>query len=984
MQLFEHDQTAYDAAITMLAKTGRAEIIRPVGTERAFIGLKLCENAPEKRVLWLTASEAVYKRQLERWTASGGAPPENIVLLTYDSLMWLTDAALKALSPDIAVMDGASRAEAAHWQSGIQRLCRLYPDVPVLRLSNGSSRDDRHGTAGRTDTVVSEMTLGEAIVRGILDLPRYIFTIHPHQKTLERYEKRVSAVKREDAREAAAAELETLRRTFADADSLGTVLERHMTDRHGRYLLCTDRGSMQAYMDKAGEWFGGLDANMHLYAVCSDAPAADPAFQAFAADKSDHLRLLYCTAALDETVCLADISGVILLRTDAPSIDYEASVGWALAAARPRVPLIVDIVDSSEHLYSLYALKDEMCRAIDGLRAHGRARAIVNTTLEVIDEPAGCRASLEQLERTLAPPWDSMYDTAVHYYQRYGDLDPPKRWTSAEGEPLWRWLHMMRRIRAGGCPGSLTDAEIEKLDRIGMHWDISKDVVWDRYYAAARAYYEDHHSLQPLTTYVTPDGVPLGAWLARLRTARQVGLNSSYLTPEHIAQLDAIGMAWDVHDLVFERNYHAAQAYYREHGDLECGPDHVDDQGIRLGAWLRYLRQQYKTHGRAILTKEQFALLDAIGMRWGSKYDKQWDDRFERLAAYIQRTGNKEIAVTYKEGALQLGRWFRRQQELYNDGQLRPDRVEKLLALGLDLTEEDPWEVRFRLAKAYSEAHGGSLNVPHDHIVDGVWLNKWLSEQRLMGEGKRKKRLTPEQEEKLRSIGMVFGQSYAEQAWETHYLAVRAYIEQNGTTDIPKGVRDGSADLRLWLNRQVAYARDGKLSEDAAAKLRALGIALGDDDPFEIGLAHAKEYHQEHGDLHVKKGHRCSDGFDLAAWIAKTRKKKKKGKLTDAQIKRAEAVGMVWDVMSDAWEEMFEAAKAFAVADGPLHIPVHCRAANGRDLYDWYMRQRSLYKAGKLLAERAQKLLSIGADLMSGIRQQTGQLDTEAYFRKNA
>ena len=74
MQLFEHDQIAYDAAIAMLAKTGRAEIIRPVGTERAFIGLKLCENAPEKRALWLTASETVFKRQLERWTASGGTP----------------------------------------------------------------------------------------------------------------------------------------------------------------------------------------------------------------------------------------------------------------------------------------------------------------------------------------------------------------------------------------------------------------------------------------------------------------------------------------------------------------------------------------------------------------------------------------------------------------------------------------------------------------------------------------------------------------------------------------------------------------------------------------------------------------------------------------------------------------------------------------------------------------------------------------------
>ena len=58
-----------------------------------------------------------------------------------------------------------------------------------------------------------------------------------------------------------------------------------------------------------------------------------------------------------------------------------------------------------------------------------------------------------------------------------------------------------------------------------------------------------------------------------------MGMNSSYLTPEHIADLDKIGMVWDVYDFVFERNYHAAVEYYREHGDLNCRTDYVDKQG---------------------------------------------------------------------------------------------------------------------------------------------------------------------------------------------------------------------------------------------------------------------------------------------------------------------------------------------------------------------------------------------------------------------
>ena len=43
-----------------------------------------------------------------------------------------------------------------------------------------------------------------------------------------------------------------------------------------------------------------------------------------------------------------------------------------------------------------------------------------------------------------------------------------------------------------------------------------------------------------------------------------------------------------------------------------------------------------------------------------------------------------------------------------------------------------------------------------NYVVDGVWLNKWLNEQKHMAEGRRKKTLTDEQRKKLESIGMVF------------------------------------------------------------------------------------------------------------------------------------------------------------------------------------------------------------------------------------
>ena len=215
-------------------------------------------------------------------------------------------------------------------------------------------------------------------------------------------------------------------------------------------------------------------------------------------------------------------------------------------------------------------------------------------------------------------------------------------------------------------------------------------------------------------------------------------------------------MVWDVYDFVFERNYHAAVEYYRKNGDLECRSDYVDENGIRLGAWLTNLRTQYQKRGREVLTHEQFDMMNSIGMRWGSKYDVQWDSNFDCLVSYINRTGNRDIPGNWKEGDVALGRWFRLQKELYSRGELRGDRTNRLLSLGLDLKYEDPWEMKFQLARTYSEQHGGSLKMPADLIINGIWLNKWINEQRLTGEGKRKKKLTDDQKRRLESIGMVF------------------------------------------------------------------------------------------------------------------------------------------------------------------------------------------------------------------------------------
>ena len=764
MQLFEHNRTAYESAVSMLAQTGKAAVIHPTGTGKSFIGFKLCEDNPDKRILWLSPSEYIFHTQLENWKDAGGEELNNIVFLTYAKLMLLDETELSELRPAYTVYDEYHRAGANCWGQGIKRLREQYPDVPMLGLSATNIRylDNQRDMAEEMfdNNIASEMTLGESIVRGILNPPKYVLSVFSYEKDLEKYEKRVWNAKSKAVRDEATAYLEALRRALENAEGLDKIFDKHMKDRHGKYIVFTPNyDSMKDYMELAEDWFGKIDKDMHIYSVYSDDPSASKSFREFKADESDHLRLLYCIDALNEGVHVEDISGVILLRPTISPIIYKQQIGRALSASKSREPVIFDIVNNIENLYSIDTIKDEMHNAIFYYRSHGGESLIVNDTFEVIDRLMECRELFEQLEGCLSASWNSMYAVAERYFKENGSLNMPKGYRTDEGYSLWAWLQTQRRVRAGKVNGILTDEQIEKLDKLGMRWESAKDVAWSKYYDAAKKYYEKNHDLQPLASYVDDNGTRLGAWLTQLRSARKLGMNSSYLTPEHIEELDKLGMVWDVYDFVFERNYHAAVEYYRKHGDLECKSDYVDENGIRLGAWLCNLRTQYQKRGSNLLTEEQFRMLNAVGMHWGSKYDIQWDNNYDCLVSYLKRTGNKDIPTTLKEGNIALGRWYRLQRELYSRGELREDRAERLLSLGLDLKIEDAWEAKFRLAKEYSEAHNGTLNVPANYVVDGVWLNKWLNEQKLMAEGKRKKKLTSEKLERLVSIGLVYNSS---------------------------------------------------------------------------------------------------------------------------------------------------------------------------------------------------------------------------------
>ena len=900
-ELFEHNRTAYDSAVKMLAERGKAAVIHPTGTGKSFIGFKLCEDNPDKTICWLSPSKYIFKTQLENLSEVCGYVPQNIKFYTYAKLMMLSDEQLSEIKPDYIILDEYHRVGAELWGRGVYHLLDTYKNVPVLGLSATAVRY-LDGCRDMTDelfdgNVASEMTLGEAVVRGILNPPKYILSIFSYKNDLEKYERRVRSAKSKAVRDKAEIYLEYLRRALENAENLDDLFDHNITDRTGKYIVfCAGLEHMNEMIGKAREWFSRIDNEPHIYSVYSEDPAADKSFAEFKADDSHHLKLLYCIDALNEGVHIPDISGVILLRPTVSPIIYKQQIGRALSALKSKEPVIFDIVNNIENLYSIDSIKDEMSSAIRYFRDKDDCNHIVNENFEIVDKSVDCKEIFEKLDGILSAPWDVMFDLAKCYYIENGDLEIPANYFTCEGYSLGRWITNQRRIYNGSSGGVLTQEQIDKLDSIGMRWRSFNDISWEKYYSAA-------------------------------------------------------------------------VRYNAEFGDLDVKTDYVDDNGVKLGQWLNNVKSSFRydnTPNRRF-TDEQIHLLRDIGFCFDTKYDIAWEEAFAELCRYKSEHGDINIRCDYvSESGIRLGEWLRRQKyEYFSLGRLSDERKNRLEEIGSVFENTDPWEVKFALAEKYFREHG-NINVPAKAVIDGVWLSKWLNEQRLIGEGRRKKKLTDEQREKLLSIGMKFGSNLHDEVWFSHYDDVKNFYLKYGHIDVTKDVSDKRKSMMNWIVSQRRNRNLGKLSDEQIRLLDDIGMIWKNsaEAAWDNGIAHLREYYEKFGNAVIPEGYRCSDGYDLKSWINNVKYRyKHRNDISREQLDELKSFGVSFESYDDIWEKRFEQIRKYLAISGSERIPKKCISEDGCDLYEWVSQQKKRYRKSSLTSDRINKLTSIGIRL---------------------
>ncbi|WP_405763813.1 Helicase associated domain protein [Actinacidiphila glaucinigra] len=293
---------------------------------------------------------------------------------------------------------------------------------------------------------------------------------------------------------------------------------------------------------------------------------------------------------------------------------------------------------------------------------------------------------------------------------------------------------------------------------------------WRRGLQAALAYHGDHQELRVPYGHRTPDGFPLGVWIATQRQAHTRGR----LDTERVQQLDELGMIWNHADVAFTDGLAAARGWAAEHGHL-LAPTDATWQGYPIGQWLKNQRaaaRRSSTAGAgkaAGLDRERRRALEEIDPAWCPAWPVVWQRCFHLARTYRTAGG----ALPDRDGQLviqgeDIGRWVHTQRTQWDTlSTVQQWLLTEILGITASVPEERTpalgtakpkrtraqiWAANLAAARQYAEREG-HLDVPRSHVetIDGTaqTLGIFIANQRA-----RQANLAPERVAELDALGI--------------------------------------------------------------------------------------------------------------------------------------------------------------------------------------------------------------------------------------
>ena len=375
--LQKHQQDAYKKVTDALKTGNRSAVVIPTGCGKSFISLQLMEDNKEKNILFIAPTIAI-KNQMYKYIAKyvvGEEPTEerterqiaeehfpHLKIMLYPTLLRMDNEILEKLKPDIIIMDELHRTGADKWGPKVNTLLDMYSEAKVLGLTATPDRmDDKNVVDDLFEgNICYELTLVEAIKRGIVKPPKYVKCDYELRDMLVGISEQIKECDDKETRERLEEKLDKMRKIVDQAEGIPELFAKNMTKKDGKYIVfCKDKEHMKQMMEEAKKWFVEIDSKPEMYYVYSgndknlvnqdgeNKLSNEEQIKKFEESQSNHLKLLFSIDMLNEGLHVENISGVIMLRSTDSRIIYLQQLGRAMSSDKTREQTIVfDLVNN--------------------------------------------------------------------------------------------------------------------------------------------------------------------------------------------------------------------------------------------------------------------------------------------------------------------------------------------------------------------------------------------------------------------------------------------------------------------------------------------------------------------------------------------------------------------------------------------------------------------------------------------------------------
>lgn len=206
--------------------------------------------------------------------------------------------------------------------------------------------------------------------------------------------------------------------------------------------------------------------------------------------------------------------------------------------------------------------------------------------------------------------WNRNYKLAKAYLKEHGNLLIPANYV-VNGIKLGSWIANQRNFYKGYKKHKLSTEQVNKLEEIGMIWDVIS-YNWNEKYELAKEYYNKHRNLLIPHSYEI-NNIKIGQWISTQRQAYKHKNEEKFkyrISEEQINKLEEIGMVWDVIEYKWSKNYELVKEYYKEHGNISIPIDY-EVNGVKLGKWLLN-QKNYYLYGKNHKDYSKIELLENI------------------------------------------------------------------------------------------------------------------------------------------------------------------------------------------------------------------------------------------------------------------------------------------------------------------------------------------------------------------------------------